>query len=817
MVSTFNRTLVAVMIAVLVLTIASPVISFAFQDNSIEITNEEINNISTLVGAGEKVLEVNLSKIDNASSGGEVVKYLLKVKNNGDTNLSNVVATVSMPTKMMYVIEDKSSSRGYSFWVGSSTIVSDKDEAGNVVGTHKDISISLDDIAAKSSKEKELWFKTPATMTSYKISCNVTAGEYNDGGSSSGEFSKSSYDVSVDTQSSTSYSATEGDTYMYSFFIKSAKVNDVIEGTVLTLTTPNELKYSSVKVFDENSNDITDSTNISRNDNVISINVGRIEGIKTKTVVFNAEVQNTASIEDNKDVYLIGEIKGSGTDAQRLNIPAVEVSKPAFDFIQTSSIPEGTQISAGTQYKYSFNVTNKSGTLVQGIQFLDNLPEGINYKDIVVTYDSGKVDRTTKISSDGKPTVTLNMKPRSSLTIDVSVVAGFGSSDMRVINNGALVHGSIGILTSNNCTNNIAKYVPGSKVINNNTNNNNYNQNTDNNNNNYNYQENTNAISGHVWIDSNSNGERQEGEARLPNVRTLLIDGNGNNIRSVYSDNNGSYLFSGLENGSYRVVFIYDSSRFNSTEYRKAGIDEATNSDAMDTEIILNGESKIAAITDLITINNESKINIDLGLIQNVKFDLSLTQKVATIGLVINGETTTYTYGTAFAKADIPAKDANNSSIVVKYAMVIKNEGAVPGYINTITDYLPKELNFSTELNRDWYEGENGVIYNSSLANTIINPGESKTIYLTLTKKMNRDAFGLFENTAELSKFSSESNGSDSNPSNNKQKTEVLITVKTGDKVYYQIGEMIIFGGVIVILSIFFKKRKRGKRVITND
>lgn len=821
MVSTLNKTLVAVMITVLVATIASPVISFAFQDDYVMITNEEIEEIeevSNLMGASNKVLEVDLSKKSNSeSSGGGVVKYSLKVRNNGNVKLGGVVATISMPTKMMYVIPDNNSERGYSYWVGKSNIVSDKDENGNVVGSHKEIEIALSDIEANSSIETELWFKTPSTLTAYTISCRVKAGENVDERSSGEELTKSSFNVQIETESSTSYSAAEGDLYLYSFFIKAAEKQDKIDNTVLTLTLPNELKYSSLKVFDENSNDITESVKVTRNDNNISINIGSVEGVRTKSIVLSTEVQNTQYIEDNKDVYLIGEIKGNGTDSQRLNIPAVEVSRPAFDFIQSSNVAEGTGISAGTEYKYSFQITNKSGVLVQGLEFVDNLPEGVNFKEMEIIYASGKIDRTTKINKNGKPAVTLNMQPRTSITINMTVIAGFGNSDIRVTNNGSLTHKTIGTITSNNISHSISKYVPGSKT--------NYvvpDTNVDNNNNNNNYEnindaQGVNVISGYVWIDTDSNGERSNEEARLPNVRVLLLNENGNNLKTTYTDNNGSYMFSGLENGKYRVVFVYDNSRFNGSTYKKGGVDELINSDAKDTEILLNGESRIAAVTDLIEVNGESKYNVDLGLIQNIKFDLSLSQKVSTIGIVINGETTTYTYGTEFAKADIPAQDANNSSIVVRYAMVIKNEGSVPGYINTVKDYLPKELNFSTELNRDWYEGENGVIYNSSLANQIINPGESKTIYLTLTKKMNRDAFGLFENTAELSKFSSDSNVTDSNSANNKQKTEVLITVKTGDKVYYQIGKVIIFVGLIVILKIFFKKKEKGLKVITND
>ena len=69
--------------------------------------------------------------------------------------------------------------------------------------------------------------------------------------------------------------------------------------------------------------------------------------------------------------------------------------------------------------------------------------------------------------------------------------------------------------------------------------------------------------------------------------------------------------------------------------------------------------------------------------------------------------------------------------MVIEYSLTVTNEGGVAGYAKKIADYIPAEFKFNSELNKDWYEGANGTVYNSSLANTIINPGESKTITLT--------------------------------------------------------------------------------------
>ena len=43
-------------------------------------------------------------------------------------------------------------------------------------------------------------------------------------------------------------------------------------------------------------------------------------------------------------------------------------------------------------------------------------------------------------------------------------------------------------------------------------------------------------------------------------------------------------------------------------------------------------------------------------------------------------------------------------------------------------------MKFSSELNTDWYEGENGTVYSVALANKTLKPGETETLKLVLIK-----------------------------------------------------------------------------------
>ena len=97
------------------------------------------------------------------------------------------------------------------------------------------------------------------------------------------------------------------------------------------------------------------------------------------------------------------------------------------------------------------------------------------------------------------------------------------------------------------------------------------------------------------------------------------------------------------------------------------------------------------------------------------------------------------------------------------------------------------------------------------MANTIINPGESKTITLTLTKNMNSKDFGVFSNNAEIYEASNNYGllDIDSTPGNNASNEDdysianVVVGVKTGQTVVYVLLTTVVLAiigtGVYVI------------------
>ena len=324
-------------------------------------------------------------------------------------------------------------------------------------------------------------------------------------------------------------------------------------------------------------------------------------------------------------------------------------------------------------------------------------------------------------------------------------------------------------------------------------------------------------ITGQVWLDTEGSGNKANGDKKISDVnvylvdlnkKTIVKDVNGVNI-SAKTDKDGEYTLANIPEGSYVVAFEFDTDKYEPTEYKKQGINERNNSDAMLKNIQINGETKDVAVTDVLTVNKNLE-NIDLGLSELKKFDLELTKTINKVTVTNSKETKNYEFNdTTLAKIEIASKEINNSSIQIEYTIKVKNNGDIAGYVKNIVDYLPSELNFNAELNKNWYIKDN-YLYNNSLANEELKAGETKEIKLILTKQMTENNTGLISNIAEIQECSNNSRTADidSTPSN-KQKGEddmgqadIIIGVKTGKVAVYTILviAIVILSGVLINL-----------------
>ncbi len=333
----------------------------------------------------------------------------------------------------------------------------------------------------------------------------------------------------------------------------------------------------------------------------------------------------------------------------------------------------------------------------------------------------------------------------------------------------------------------------------------------------------TYEISGIAWLDENENGYREDYEETLSNISVMLIDAetgeialNQNEDECVRNtDETGNYVFTEIKPGNYLVIFQYDNIEFNVTEYQKSGIAEENNSDVISRNITLQGREVTVAVTGNIEVSNSNISNIDAGFIRADKFDLKLDKSVNKIIVQDSRGTTVTQYNKEkLAKVEIDANRINGARIIIEYEIDITNEGELAGYVNRLTDYMPKDLIFSSEMNTNWYQTADGDLSSNVLANQIINPGETKTLTLTLIKDLNSNNTGNIINQAELTEVSNtlSKNDIDSTPNNkvngedDMSTAEVLVSIRTGGVVAYTF--LIITIIAILAIGIYFIKKK---------
>lgn len=329
-------------------------------------------------------------------------------------------------------------------------------------------------------------------------------------------------------------------------------------------------------------------------------------------------------------------------------------------------------------------------------------------------------------------------------------------------------------------------------------------------------------ISGQIWIDENKDGIKDENEPKQANVQVMLFnnatkefvkDKAGNAIVKV-SNENGNYSFDDIEKGNYTVVFLYDTANYSSTSYRVEGADNTNNSDAIDSNITIDGEQRAVAITEQVVVSTQNMYNIDLGLVEDPKFDLKVEKTIENISVQNQTGTAVYEYNNNFAKRELTAAYLNQTTIAVKYKIKVINEGAIAGYAKKVADYIPKNFNFVAELNKDWYITENKVAINSSIANEKLEPGQSKELTLILTKKVSDDDMGEIRNSAEIYEAYNDLGiqDADSTPANKVDSeddmsfADILLSIKTGEGIMYTTIFVVAMG--IIAISIYLIKKK---------
>ena len=192
---------------------------------------------------------------------------------------------------------------------------------------------------------------------------------------------------------------------------------------------------------------------------------------------------------------------------------------------------------------------------------------------------------------------------------------------------------------------------------------------------------------------------------------------------------------------------------------------------------------------------NEGEDDQDKEYIKLTYFDLALRKWVTHAIVIENGVETIIETGhkaeddpEEVVKVELHRKKLSNVTVKFRYSIRVTNEGDIAGYAKEITDYVPEGLKFLAEDNSDWVDEGNNIISTRKLENTLLQPGESAEVEVTLTWINSKDNLGLKVNIAEISEDDNDKDipDRDSTPDNKKPGEDdiddapVLISVATG-------------------------------------
>ena len=568
--------------------------------------------------------------------------------------------------------------------------------------------------------------------------------------------------------------------------------------------------------LEENTNPEVPEINTEEVEYSDEINIGTLDKGEAKVLSYDMLIKN---VEDGKSNISFSAVAKDGKKEYQSNI--VEDTVKEFDIsMEMTSNTETKYVKSGDKIIYTIKVKNNTNTYLERINVLDSIPKALTVNKVTIDgKDMGEINGNNL-------TMTCNIEANGEATIVIETVVNYSAGRTKAESITNIAYAEVfGERIAN--TSEITHIIEADEESTNNGNNEG-NSGNENQNNSGDIANGNQIITGFAWFDQNSNGRKDEGESPLSGIKVQLLnvstnnivkDKNGKPLEAVTNDN-GIYILNNICEGKYIAIFDYDTSVYNLTKYKQEGVSEEENSDVLISKLNINNEQKEVPATDIIEVSKENIDGINIGLTELKNFDLKLDKYVSKM-IVQNDRGTTQTEydNETTAKVEIDAKNLSSSNVIIEYKIVVTNIGDTPGYARSIVDYVSKDLQFSSELNKDWY-AQGDYLYSTSLANEEILPGESKELKLTLTKKMTEDNTGLVPNTAEIAESYNEQGLQDSNstPGNNVKgendqgSADAIISIRTGAAVYTGIIISIIAVLGIVVFIIIRLKNKKGDK-----
>lgn len=762
-------------------------------------------SITITTGLGpvlEATIESNYAE-DQVVAVGNYIEYTVKVTNKGTLDAENAHIVVNVPEYTKYAQYNE------------------ENDAYKVDYETKVVTIPVEKIKVGETVERKITLKVESSSSieqgvvdKIKVKAEVISTN-NDYGCETNEVTNSitqPYFSIINNPTVDSYGELYiGQEFGYEIMVMTAVSGKKSENTIVKIPLPEGLEYvsSSVRSYDymnDKGQKVELNINYNKDTHSITVNVGEVTSTIAKIVTIKTKVAELNNNEYKRNLKTYAQVLADGVNEETSEIKEYVVTKAGVEVKQTSSIPSGTVINAGDELSYTITVKN-IGEREAVFTFEDKIPEELSFTNMEYTID-GSTITTNNISTSNVIQQNMNLEIGKTATIKINTTAKVLTENTE-IENKAIINlkniGSTSTIETNKIVYTIEKFE--APIYDG--------EGEENPDPTYN-----NKISGIIWEDENKNGMYDSNEKLFEGIEVLLLNMTTNEFynQNVKTNESGIYTFTNVPKGTYSVVFLYDSGKYSATTYKAEGIDETVNSDGVDTQIVLGEQTLNVAITNNIIVEDKNIYNIDLGLIESPKFDLSLNKTISSITLQDPAGTKKYDYDNdKLVKVEFVEKYLGQTTIVVEYKITVTNEGAVEGYVKKIADYIPSEMSFSSELNRDWYMNENGTIYNSSLANTKIQPGESKEVTLLLTKAVSENTLGTINNTAEIYEAYNDKGITDvdSTPANRASNeddissADMVLTIKTGKMVTF-IGLSLAIVLTIGTSAYFIKKKVLG-------
>lgn len=754
-----------------------------------EIAESKISPVVKLsTGVGPE-LSIELKSTAETVREGQIVKMKATIKNIGNLDATNAKARIPLPEYTEFIdyvtgngffeIEDKTKTIDIgTIKAGESKEICYYLKMNKIPALSIVESITQEELAEKTKFPKEI-------SNIIYISTNGLEGEI-----PSNEciinLQEGKIEINMSSSISESYVLKNEDEMEYTINVvnisKSGNLNDV----VVTIPLPGGTTYKDAIIKESWSakDGTTEGITYDKTSNVITIKLGTLD--IRKVIMLNIEIEK---FEGN--ISIMAKAKAEGTEEHYSNISEYETEITNLKISELTSSPK--YIKETENVTYSFKISNEGKSVINNIKITDNLPEGLTFEEAMYEY-AGKEQKVSKLNN-GKVEITItSLNVGESKEIKIIAKADLlPNKNDKQINNKVLVSAGGFSETETNSVTNIIEYNEKAHANS---------SNPINPDNPIDSPESTYKITGTAWIDSNKNGMRDEEEEFLSNIKVMLAykktskivkDSKTNAEKITTTNSQGQYQFDNLLPDEYFVIFDYGNGNYSLTEYRKPGVDETLNSDAIDSNMTINGVKTVVGISDAIKITNNNVRDIDIGVYVAEKFDLKLDKYITKITRTTpTSGTETFIYNNEQnTKIEVLKQNLGKSSIVIEYKIVITNQGGVAGYAKKIADYLPQGVIFNTELNKDWYLAKDGNVYNTSLENAIINPGESKEVTLVLLKQITENSIGILNNNAEIYESYNEQGieDIDSTPANKQEdeddmsKADVVLGIVTGAQI----------------------------------